>query len=82
MKSSSIFGNGCSVRLPFALLSTLTTVGCNAFNLQKSIHILLLGGLSGADFFGTITIGLAQGDTLQVMIPVLSNCSTSFCTQS
>ena len=71
--NSSIFGNGCNVKLPFALLSTLTTAGCNAFSLQKSIHIRLLGGSSGADFFGTITMGLAHGDTLLVMIPVHSS---------
>ena len=40
----------------------------------------LLGGSPGAVFFGTITIGLAHGDTLFAMIPAFSKISISSCT--
>ena len=48
----------------------------------KSTHILLCGGSPGADFFGTITTGDAQGDMLFVMIPALSRVVISFLTHS
>ena len=54
-----MFGIGWSVKFPFALLSALTTLGCRALTAQKSIHILLLRGSPGADFFGTMMTGLA-----------------------
>ena len=34
------------------------------------MHILCLGASPGADFFGTTTIGLAQGLILFLMTPV------------
>ena len=40
----------------------------------------LLEGSPGAVFFGTITIGLAHGDTLFAMIPAFSKISISSCT--
>ena len=41
---------------------------------------LLLGGSPGAVHFGTITIGLAQGETLLTITPAFSKISNSFCT--
>ena len=40
----------------------------------------LLGGSPGAVFFGTITMGLAHGDTLFAMIPAFSRISILSCT--
>ena len=77
-----MLGRGWSVKFPFALLSALTTLGWRAFTVQKLMHILLLGGSPGADFLRTTMMGLAHGETLQVMMPALSKLSISCCTQS
>ena len=53
---------------PFALLSALTTLGCRALTAWKLIHILLLRGSPGADFFGTMMTELAHGETLMLSI--------------
>ena len=72
-----MLGRGWSVKFPFALLSALTTLGWRAFTAQKFMHILLLGGLLGADFLGATTMGLAHGETLWVMMPAHSKLSIS-----
>ena len=77
-----MFGSGWRVKLPFALLSAFTTLGCRVLIAQKSMHILLLGASPGADFLGMTMIGLAHGETLLVMIPAHSKLLISCCTQS
>ena len=64
-----MFGSRWRVKLPFALLSAFTTLGCRVLTAWKLMHILLLGASPGADFLGTTMIGLAHGETLLVMIP-------------
>ena len=77
-----MLGNGYSVKFPLALLSAFTTLGCSAFMAQKSMHIHLLSASLGADFMGTMTMGLTNEDTLLVMMPTHSKLSISCCTQS
>ena len=44
------------------------------------MHSLPLGGSPRAVLFGTITIGLAQHETLLTIMPAFSKISNSFCT--
>ena len=53
---------------------------CRSIIFLKLIHNLFLGGSPGYDFFGTTTMGLAQGDILLVITPALSRVSISSCT--
>ena len=71
MYTSSILGSGINDKLPWVsvFLSTLCVLGCSSFIFRKSTHILCLGASPGADFFGTTTIGLAQGLMLFLMTP-------------
>ena len=77
-----MFGSGCKVGYPFALLSALMTLGCNALMAWKSMHILLLSASPGADFLGTTTIRRADGEMLLVIIPAHSKLFISCYTQS
>ena len=43
------------------------TEGSNVLRALWSTHNPLLGGLPGAVHFGTMTVGLANGETLQVI---------------
>ena len=40
-----------------------------------------LGGSSGTDHFGTMTIGLVHGETLLTIIHAFSKSSNCFCSQ-
>ena len=55
---------------------------CNSLTFLKSTHNLLFGGSPGADYFGTMTIGLAHLDILLVITPARSRDSISLCTHS
>ena len=76
---SSIFGSGMRDRQPLDLPSVMTFC-CRSFIFLKSIHNLFLKGFPDLDFFGTTTMGLAQGDILLVITPALSRVSISSCT--
>ena len=43
------------------------------------MYILLLGASPGADFLGTMTTGLAHGETLLMMMPALFQAFLSLC---
>ena len=72
---------GVQGEFPFALLSALTILGCSALIAWNQLHILLLGASPGADFLGTITIRLAHGLMLWVIIPAHFKLSICCCTQ-
>ena len=55
---------------------------CNSLTFLKSMHDLLFRGSPEADFFGTMTIGLAHLDILLVITPARSRDSISLCTHS
>ena len=71
---------GTKVSTSFTLECALLTLGNKLFMTLQSTQSLFLGGSPRAILLGTITIGLAQGETLLVITPAFSSVSNSFCT--
>ena len=76
---SSILGKGIKVKIPSTLECALVTGGYKLFNAWQSMHSLLCGCCA---HFGTTTMGLAQGETVQTIIPAFSIVSNSFYTKA
>ena len=78
---SSVLGRGTKKSTPLAFKCPFVTVVNNLLRAWQCMQRHCLGDPLGADYFGTMTMGLAHGETLLTIILAFSKSSNSFFTQ-